>query len=85
MIDVLVHNCSQQLQLLTLHLEMLGYIQGLLNGFGYLHRTGDLVGDNLTRRLLQNILVLDAPCRSTNDAKNKFGGLILTVGKFENY
>ena len=30
MIVVLVNKCSQQLQLLALHLEMLGYILGLL-------------------------------------------------------
>ena len=30
-IVVLVHECTQQLQLLTLHSEMLGYILGLLN------------------------------------------------------
>ena len=26
---------------------MLGYILGLLNGFGYLRKTSDLLGDNL--------------------------------------
>ena len=46
---VLIHKCSQQLQLLTLHFEMLGYILGLLTGFGYLRKTGDLIWDNLTR------------------------------------
>ena len=75
-----VHKCSQQLQLLALHLEMLGYILGLLNGLGYLRKTGDLIGDNLTRRLLRKVLAFDAPCRSTDDAENKFRGLILTVG-----
>ena len=66
-IVVLVHKCSQQLQLLALHLEMLGNILGLLKGIGYLHKTGDLIGDHLTRRLLRRILVLDAPCRSTEE------------------
>ena len=42
-IVVLVHKCSQQWQLLALHLDMLG----LLNGFEYLRKTGDLIGDNL--------------------------------------
>ena len=76
----LVHKCSQQLQLLALNLEILRYILGLLKGFGYLRKTGDLIGDNLTRRLLQKLLVLYAPCRSTDDTENKFRGLILTVG-----
>ena len=44
-IAVLLHKCSQQLQLLALHLEMLGYIPGLSKGFGYLRKTGDLIGD----------------------------------------
>ena len=38
---------------LGMDLEMLGYILGLLNGFKYLRKTGDLIGDNLTLRLLQ--------------------------------
>ena len=59
---------------------MLGYILGLLKGFKYLRKTGDLIGDNLTLRFLQRTLVLDAPCKSTEDAKNKLRGLILTVG-----
>ena len=53
------------MQLLALHLEMLGYILGLLKGFEYLRKTGDLIGDNLTLRLLRRTLVLDAPCKST--------------------
>ena len=40
-IVVLVHKCLQQLQLLALHFEMLGYILGFLKGFGYLRKTGD--------------------------------------------
>ena len=48
----LVHKCIQQLHLLALHFEILGYIPGLLNGLEYLRRTGDLSGDNITRRLL---------------------------------
>ena len=75
-IIVLVHNCLQHLELLAFHLEVLGYVLGLLKGFGYLRKTGDLIGDNLTLRLLRRILVLDAPCRSTEDAENKFRGLI---------
>ena len=59
---------------------MLGYKLGLLKGFEYLRKTGDLIRDNLTLRFLRRILVLDAPCRSTEDAENKFRGLILTVG-----
>ena len=47
-IFVLVHKCSQQLQLLALHLEILGYILCLLKGYGYLRKFGDLIGDNLT-------------------------------------
>ena len=68
------------LQLLALHLEMLGYILGLLKGFKYLRKTGDLFGDNLTLRILRRTLVLEAPCNSTEDAENKLRGLILTVG-----
>ena len=59
---------------------MLEYILGLLKGFCYLRKTFDLIGDNLTRRLLRRIFVLDAPCRSTDDTENKFRGPILTVG-----
>ena len=59
------------MQLLALHLEMLGYILGLLKGFKYLRKTVDLIGDNLTLRLLRRTLVLDAPCKSTEDAENK--------------
>ena len=79
-IVVLVHKCLQQLQLLALHLEMLGYILVLLKEFGFLHKTGDSIGDNLTLRLLRRILVLDAPCRSTEEAENKIRGIILTIG-----
>ena len=67
-------------ELLALHLEMLGYILGLLKRFKYLRKTGDLIGDNLTLRLLRRTLVLDAPCKLTEDAENKLRGLILTVG-----
>ena len=41
----LVHKCIQQLHLLALHFEILGYIPGLLNGLEYLRRTGDFSGD----------------------------------------
>ena len=68
------------MQLFALHLEMLGYILGLLKGFKYLRKIGDLVGDNLTLRYLRRTLVLEAPFKSTVDAKNKLRGLILTVG-----
>ena len=44
---------------------MLRYILGILKGFKYLRKTGDLIGDNLTLRLLRRTLVLDAP-RLTN-------------------
>ena len=80
-IVVLVHKCLQQLQLLALHLDMLGYILGLLNGFGYLSKTGDLIGDNLTYGLLRKIFELDVPRKLTDDTENNFRGLILTVGK----
>ena len=59
---------------------MLRYILGLLKGFKYLRKTGDLIGDDLTLRLLRRTLVLDAPCKSTEDTENIFRGLILTVG-----
>ena len=58
---------------------MLGYILGLLKGFKYLRKTGDLIGDNLILRLLRRSLVLDAQCKSTEYAENKLRGLILTV------
>ena len=51
-----------------------------LKGFKYLRKTGDLIGDNLTLRLLRRTFVLDAPCKSTEDAEKKLRGLILTVG-----
>ena len=50
--EELVHKCLQQLHLLALHFEILGYIPGLLNGLEYLCRTGDFSGDNFTRKLL---------------------------------
>ena len=50
---VLVHKCSQQLQLLALHSEMLGYILGLWKGFGYLQKSGDIIGNNLSRRICE--------------------------------
>ena len=59
---------------------MLGYILGLLKGFKYLRKTGDLIGDNLTLRLLRRTFILEAPCKSTEDAEHKLRGLILTVG-----
>ena len=65
---------------MALHLDMLGYILGLLKGFKYLHKTGDLIWDNLTLSLLQRTLVLDVPCKSTDDAENELRGLILSVG-----
>ena len=68
------------MQLLALHLAMLGYIPGLFKGFKYLRKTGDLIGDNLTLRLLRRTLVLDAPCKSTVDAEKKLRGLTFTVG-----
>ena len=36
----LVHKCLQQLHLFALHLKILGYMPGLLNGLEYLRRTG---------------------------------------------
>ena len=51
-----------------------------LKGLKYLRNTGDFIGNNLTLRLLRRTLVLDAPCKSTEDAENKLRGLILTVG-----
>ena len=47
----LVHKCLQQLHLLAFHLEILGYMPGLLNVLKYL-RTGDFRGDNFIRRHL---------------------------------
>ena len=76
MIVVLEHKCLQQLQLLALHLDMLGYILGLLNGLEYLRKTGDLIGDNLTHGLLRKILELDVPRKLTDDTENNFRGLI---------
>ena len=46
-IAVLEHKYWQQLHFLALHLEILGYIPGLLNGLIYLRKIGDLSGDNL--------------------------------------
>ena len=48
----LVLKCLQHLHLLALHLEILGYIPHLLNGFVYLRRIGDFKGDSLILRLL---------------------------------
>ena len=57
----LVHKCLQHLHLLALHFEIIGYISGFLNGLEYLRRTGDFSRDNLTQRLLVNILLLAKP------------------------
>ena len=46
---------------------MLRYILGLLNRFGYLRKTDDLVGDNLAHGLLRKILELVARCKMTDD------------------
>ena len=67
----LVHKCIQQLHLLALHFEILGYIPGLLNVPEYLRRTGDFSGDNTTGRPLRNILVSAKPWRLTEDL-NKY-------------
>ena len=72
--------CLQQMQLLTLHLEIDGYISGLLYGFLYFSRIGDLIGESLTLRWLRKIL-LDAPCKWKDDAECNFKGVTLTVGK----
>ena len=68
------------MQFLALHLEMLGYILGLLKGFKHISKTGDLIADNFTLRLFRRTLVLDAPCTSTEEAENKLRGLFLSVG-----
>ena len=75
----LVHKCKQQLQLLALHFEILGYILCHLNGLEYLRRIGDFSSDNITRGLLWNILVLAKPWRLTEDADKRFNGLNLTA------
>ena len=38
--------CLQHLHLLTLHLEIIGYIPLLLNGLVYLRRIGDFIGNS---------------------------------------
>ena len=80
MIVVLVHTCSQQLQLFGITLRNARIHTRFLKEFVYLRETVDLIGDNLTGKCLRRILVIDAPCRSTNDAESKFRGLILSVG-----
>ena len=47
---VLVHKFLQQLHLLTLHFEIIGYLPGIMNGLEYLHRARDFRGDNFIRR-----------------------------------
>lgn len=76
----LVHKCLQQLHLLALHLEILGYISGLLNGLEYLRKTGEFKGDNLTLRFKLNIFVLVKPCRLTLEAEHRFKGLMFSEG-----
>lgn len=52
-VDLMVDSqfkCIQQLQLLILHLEIEGYIPGLLNGSLYLRKMGDLIGESLILR-----------------------------------
>ena len=44
--------CLQQMQLLALHLEILGYILFLLYGFSYFRNVGDLIGESLILRWL---------------------------------
>ena len=48
----MVHKCIQQLHLLALHFEILGYIPSLLNESEFLRKASDFSGDNITRRLL---------------------------------
>ena len=56
-----VRRCLQQLNLLPLHLAILGYIPGPLNGLEYLRRTDVFIGDNLTIKLLRKMFKFDNP------------------------
>ena len=75
-----VHKWEQNLHLLALLLEILGYIPLLLNGLVYFRRIGDFRGESLILRLFLNILVLPAPLKLTEAAENKFMGLTNTDG-----
>ena len=59
--EVLVHKCVQQIHLLALHLETLGYIPRLLNalnGLVYFLIIGDPRGDNLmVGSISRNLLI----------------------------
>ena len=57
------------MQLLTLHLEIDGYIPLLLYGFLYFQRIGDFTGESLILRRLRKILLFEAPCKLMDDAE----------------
>ena len=67
-----------QMQLLALHLEMLGYILFLLYGFLYVRSIGDLIGESLILRRL-----LEALYKFIDDIEGSFKGESLTVGNKE--
>ena len=70
-IVVLQFKYLQQMQLLALHLEIEGYIPLLLYGIVFLRRIGDFNVDSLILILsrLRKILLLEAPCKLTDDAE----------------
>ena len=71
----------QQMQLLTLHVEILGYRLRLLSGFLYLRMIGDLTGESLILKLLRKILQLEAPFSLIEDTEDSSNGVILIVGR----
>ena len=73
-IVVLQFRYLQQMQLLALHLEIGGYIPLLLYGIVFLRRIGDLNVDSLILSRLRKILLLEAPCKLTDDAEKSFKG-----------
>ena len=70
-------------QLLALHLEILGYILFLLYGFLYFRSLGDLIGESLILRWLLKILYLEAPYKFIDNTEWSFKGETVTVGNRE--
>ena len=71
------HRYLQQLHLLALHLELQGYIPGLLNELEYLRRIGKSIGDNLSFKLLRKMLRFNKPLRLPKEAHCTFQGFYL--------
>ena len=69
------------MQLLTLHVEIIGCRLRLLSGFFYLRMVGDLTSGSLILKLLRKILQLEASFSLIGDTEDSFNGVNLIVGR----